>query len=231
MKPELSSLSRLDIFTGVSAPGLSAASEAARAESFGKGATVFRQGDEARRAYALSVGSVRIVQTGSDGGQAIVRFIAPGEMFGSVPLFTKRPLPADAVVAETALVLSWSEADLALLIDAHPPIAINIIRIVGARLADAQDRVRELSTQRAEQRIAHTLLRLVTQAGQENRGDIAIDLPLRRKDVAEISGTTLHTASRTLSAWAKAGLLTSHDHRLVLHDLSAITNIAEGFES
>lgn len=200
-------------------------------DRYDKDAVVFRQGDDPQRAYALGEGTVRIVQIGSDGGQAVVRFIAPGEMFGSLPLFTKRPLPADAIAAEPALVLSWSEADLTQLIEAHPRIAINIIRIVGARLAEVQDRVRELSTQRAEQRIAHALLRLASQAGQDVRGDLTIDLPLRRKDVAEISGTTLHTASRTLSAWERSGLLTSHDHRLVLRDISGIAKIAEGTDS
>lgn len=227
-KPELPRLSRLALFAGVSQEGVEAAREAVRTERFAKHATVFRQGDKARRAYALDAGSIRIVQTGSDGGQAIVRFIAPGEMFGSVPLFTDRSFPADAIAAEPSLVLSWSEADLSLLIERHPRIAINIIRIIGSRLAEVQDRVRELATQRAEQRIAHTLLRLATQAGHDVRGDLTIDIPLRRKDLAEMSGTTLHTASRTVSAWEKAGLLTSHDHRLVLHDPSAIAGIAEG---
>jgi len=56
---------------------------------------------------------------------------------------------------------------------------------------------------------------------------MAIDIPLRRKDLAEVSGTTLHTASRTLAAWQKAGLLVSHEQRLVIHDLPAIGRISE----
>ncbi|MBO9380878.1 cyclic nucleotide-binding domain-containing protein [Sphingomonas histidinilytica] len=52
------------------------------------GSVVFEQGERASRAFALGSGSIRISQTGQEGGQAIVRFIAPGEMFGTVPLFT-----------------------------------------------------------------------------------------------------------------------------------------------
>lgn len=55
-----------------------------------------------------------------------------------------------------------------------------------------------------------------------------IEIPLRRKDLAEFAGTTLHTASRTVSAWEKAGLLVTNDQRLVVHDLSAIRHLAEG---
>lgn len=225
---EATRLSRFDLLRGISPEALQASAEVMRRDHLERNAVIFRQGDEARRAYALGGGSVRIEQTGSDGGRAIVRFIAPGEMFGSVPIFTTRSFPADAIAAEPSLVLSWSEADLMILIERYPQIAINIIRVLGARLAETQDRVRELSTQRAEQRIAHTIVRLAVQAGHEVKGSVTIDIPLRRKDLAEMSGTTLHTASRIVSAWEKAELLSSSDHRMVVRNLSAISGIAEG---
>jgi CRP-like cAMP-binding protein len=52
-------------------------------------------------------------------------------------------------------------------------------------------------------------------------------LPLRRKDVADLSGTTLHTASRILTVWRKAGLLVSHQQRLIIRQPSGILRIAE----
>lgn len=228
--PQLNYLSRIGLFAGVSPDGLEAVRAATRMDHVDKKDLIFEQGGEVTRAHALAEGSIRIVQTGGDGRQAIIRFIAPGELFGTVPLFTDHIFPADAIAAEPSLVLSWSEADLFALIDQYPRIAINVIRIIGARLAEVQDRVRELATQRAEQRIAHTLLRLASQAGHNADGVMAIDIPLRRKDLAEISGTTLHTASRTLAAWQKAGLLMSHEQRLTIHDLPMIDRIANDLE-
>ena len=107
---------------------------------------------------------------------------------------------ADSVVA------SWSKDDLLGLMNRHPQIAMNVIRIIGTRLKDVQERVRELSTQRVEQRVARAVLRLARQAGHSTVDGTAIEFPLRRKDVADISGTTLHTASRIPTAWEKAGL-------------------------
>ncbi len=225
--PELSLLSGIELFVGVSPEGLDAVRASARIDAVDKEEIVFEQGGGAARAYALAEGSIRIVQTGSDGGQAIIRFITPGELFGTVPLFTNHRFPADAVATVPSQVLSWSEADLFALIDRYPRIGVNVIRIIGARLAEAQHRVRELSTQRAEQRIAHALLRLATQAGHDMHGAMAIDIPLRRKDLADVSGTTLHTASRTLAAWQKAGLLMSRDQRVTIRDLPAIARIAD----
>jgi CRP-like cAMP-binding protein len=217
----------LDLFRALSTDALADACAVMRIDKVARNALIVEQGEPARRAYALGAGSVRIAQTGEDGGQAIIRFIGPGEMFGTVPLFTDHRFPADAIAAEESLVLSWSEHDLLALIGAHPTIAINLITILGTRLAELQERVRELATQRIEQRIAQALLRLASQAGQDRLDGVKIEFPLRRKDLADYAGTTLHSASRMLAAWEKAGLLTSRNLHLTIHNIADLRRIAE----
>ncbi|MGD9597981.1 MAG: Crp/Fnr family transcriptional regulator [Steroidobacteraceae bacterium] len=222
-------LDELELFRTLPAAALDRLSATMRTEVFARDAIVFRQGDPAVRAYALGAGSIRIVQTGCDGGSAIVRFITAGEMFGTVPLFTDRRLPAAAFVCEESVVLSWSDADLRRMIGLYPAIAMNVIAVLGARLGELQERVRDLATLRAGQRIADAVLRLAAHAGADTAGGRAIGIPLRRKDVAEFSGTTLHTASRTLAAWEKAGLLASRAGRLMVRDRDELRRIAGHF--
>ncbi|MDE7547029.1 Crp/Fnr family transcriptional regulator [Acetobacter fabarum] len=200
----------------------------ARVDVLPAGARVFTQGAEVRRAYAVLVGAVRIRQIGSDGAQALMRMIAPGEMFGTIVLFTGEDYPADAETAMPSHVVSWSKADFLALTMAHPQIAINIIGMVGQRLANVQNRLREMATQSAEQRIAHALLMLVEQNGAVEGKAGAICMPLRRRDVAELAGTTLHTASRMLAAWEKTGLLARSRPMLVVRDASRLRRIAVG---
>jgi CRP-like cAMP-binding protein len=109
----------------------------------------------------------------------------------------------------------------------HPQIAINAIRIIGRRLQEMQNRTRELATQRAEQRIAHALMRLARQSGYSTAAGTAIPFPLRRKDVADVAGTTLHTSSRILTGWEKAGLLISQRRHLIIRDTSELLRIAD----
>lgn len=92
----------------------------------------------------------------------------------------------------------------------------------------AAARIRELATQPSERRVANAVLRLARQAGHRTADGMAIEFPLRRKDIAEISGTTLHTASRILTAWQKVGLLTSHNLRLTVLQPAELARIADG---
>jgi len=220
-------LASLELFLGLSPQAFGEVMASARVRRLSKETRIFDQGDPSVRAHALIEGSVRISQSGSDGAQVVMRFIGPGEMFGTVALFTDGRYPAEAVTLAESLEVSWSEADLFELMGHHPQIAMNVIRIIGKRLQEVQERVRELSTQRVEQRVAHAVLRLASQSGHSTIDGTAIEFPLRRKDVADISGTTLHTASRILTAWEKAGLLVSHNRRLTIRKPSEILRIAE----
>jgi len=225
--PALEHLATIELFRDLSSDELGEVIALARVRRFEKDTLIFNQGDAAARAHVLVEGSVRISQSGSDGAQVVVRFIAPGETFGTVALFTDGRYPAEAFATADAIDVSWSEGDLRELLGRYPQIALNVIHIIGKRLKEAQERVRELATQRAEQRVAHALLRLARQAGQSTSEGTAITFPLRRKDVADISGTTLHTASRILTGWERVGLVRSRNQRLVIRKSSELLRIAE----
>jgi CRP-like cAMP-binding protein len=181
----------------------------------------------ASRCHAVLAGSVRITQYDENGGQLVVRFIAPGEIFGAVALFTDGKYPAEAVAITDSVEISWIESVIRDLMERHPPIAINMLKVLGARIKDVQERLRELATQRVECRIARALLRLAAQAGHIEGLGTKIDFPLTRKDVADMCGTTLHTASRVLTSWQEAGWLTTRHQRVTLRDVDAIRRIAE----
>lgn len=216
-----------EMFTQVSPEGLSQALQCARVRSLSRNSMIFCQGDKADRAHALLNGRVRIAQGDPEGGQFLVRFIGPGEMFGTIGLFTGHTYPAHAVTVTDSVEISWTETDLLALITKYPQIAINLIKITGERLREAQERLRELATQRVERRIAHVLLRLAEQAGQNTMEGTAIDFPLGRKDVAEMCGATLHTVSRTLTLWEKSGLLSTSQQHVTLRDIAELRRRAD----
>jgi hypothetical protein len=56
---------------------------------------------------------------------------------------------------------------------------------------------------------------------------VVIRFPLRRKDIADIAGTTLYSASRILSAWERAGWLKTLDRRIAVESLPDLMRIAE----
>ena len=220
----IASLSLLDKLTP---SALHDAIASANIRALPRGTRIFHQGEPTEHAHALLSGCVRISQSGSDGNEVLIRFIGAGEIFGSAAIYTDRQYPADATAMVDSIGVSWSQGDLNALMERHSRIAINMVGIVGQRLAELQERVRELATHRADRRVAHTLLRLLRQAGRPVAGGMEISFPLRRKDIADISGTTLYTVSRILTGWERNGLLVSRNRKLVIYSREGIQQIAE----
>lgn len=225
--PDPAVLRGMPLFAGLDRDALAEVAREARTRRIARGAAVFAQGDEAAAGHALIDGRVKIAQASADGQRVVMRFIGPGEMFGTLAMFTGGTYPADAVAVSDCVEIHWSAAAMTALMERHPRIALNALGIVGRRLCEVQNRLRELSTERVERRIAHALLRLARQAGRPVEAGVAIGFPLSRQDLAEMTGTTLHTVSRTLSAWEAQGIVEGGRQRVVIRQPQALIAVTE----
>jgi CRP-like cAMP-binding protein len=104
---------------------------------------------------------------------------------------------------------------------------VNVMQMMGDRLQEAHARIKELSTEEVEHRVAHTVLRLITQSGKQTDEGVLVDFPITQQELAEASGTTLHSVSRTLSAWESAGLVSVGRRKIVVRDAEALSALAE----
>jgi CRP-like cAMP-binding protein len=102
------------------------------------------------------------------------------------------------------------------------------MQTIGQRLEEAHTRIREMSTEEVEKRVAHAVLRLSKQAGKPVGTAIKIDFPISRQDIAEMTGTTLHTVSRILSAWEGKGIVEGGRQKLTVTDPQRLLRLAEG---
>jgi CRP/FNR family transcriptional regulator, nitrogen oxide reductase regulator len=216
-----------DAFQGLTGEDLDDVLEHARPRRYEKNATVFQQGATADAFFVLLDGRLKVVQTTVEGQQVVIRFVNPGELFGIAAAIGRHDYPASAIAAADSVALAWEQSYWPALVARHPSVVSNTLRTVGGRLGEQQTRVREISTQRVERRIAHALLRLVRQAGTKIERGIEIAFPVTRQDLAEMTGTTLFTVSRVMSAWDQGGIIASGRQHIVVLDPHALVRIAE----
>lgn len=187
----------------------------------------FFQGDPADKWYILTEGQVKMTQIGPEGQQVLVRIVAPHEEFGSVALMSGLTYPLSAQATEDCLALIWDKPVITALLSFYPRLAMNALRLMAERFRELQERYRELATERVEQRVARALLRLERQAGRRLEQGTLIDLSLSRQDLAEMTGTTLYTASRILSHWEHQGLIKTGREKVVILDQAGLLSIVE----
>jgi len=220
-------VAHLPLFAGFSAADLDSILSEARSVRFARNAPVFSQGEEAHPFFVLLHGHVRASKTTPAGEQVVVRYVATGETFGVAKAIGLQRYPATATAVDDSVVLAWPSGTWPRLVEQFPALAANTLQTVGARLQETHTRVVEMSTQQVEQRIAHALLRLVKQSGRKVEHGVEIDFPISRQDIAQMTGTTLHTVSRTLSAWEGKGLVESSRQKIVIREPHRLFMLAE----
>jgi CRP-like cAMP-binding protein len=202
--------------------------EASVARSVEEDGFFFLQGDPATHAYVLVEGRVKMIQITPNGQQITMRIMTPGQTYGGIALLNPRAgYPATAQAVENSTALAWDTAHLRELVEREPSISLNVMGLMHGYISELQERQKALVTDRVEQRIARILLKLAAQSGKKIEDGVLIDLPLTRQDIAEMSGTTLYTVSRTLNEWERDGLLKIGRERVVIREPHGLVSIAD----
>lgn len=208
--------------------------EQGRLSTWQQGEVILHQGDDSTMLYVVVEGHIKLTRITEAGQQVIVNMLGPEDGLGIIVALIGDPYPVSAEAAEDATLIGWNRETISELMSQHQQLALNGLSIVGRRFSQMQARFEELATQRVEQRIARTLLRMVRQFGRRVPDGVLIDMPLSREDLAQMTGTNLYQVSRAMSKWEQAGIISSARKRvtlLVAHELIAIAEDLPNFPS
>lgn len=192
-----------------------------------EGGFFFFQGDPADYLYVLISGQVKLLQSNPAGQQVNLRTLYPWQMFGALGAVREEAsYPASAQAIEDSSALAISSENLKQMMQTRPYLATGLMKLMTTYIQEIQARYRELATERVQQRIARTLLRLASQSGQ--KAEQGIELTLSRQDFAEMTGATLFTVSRVLTEWERQGLVSSGREHIRILDAHGLVRLAEG---
>ncbi|MBF0553171.1 MAG: Crp/Fnr family transcriptional regulator [Nitrospirae bacterium] len=176
---------------------------------------IFSEGDRSDWLYIVSKGKVKITRQSLDGKELILELIQPNELFGAVAAFKGFPYPANAVAMEPSTVLKISRKDLFKIIDRFPSVMFSIASVLGDRMKNAHDTLKNIALERVESRIASLLLKLAMKSAPDA---LRIDLNLTKQDIADMAGTTVETSIRTISKFKKLGLISEKKGLFIIKD-------------
>ncbi len=208
------------IFSSLSGDELTELSALVVTRNFASGEFVFWEGDAPEWFYLVAEGRVKVVKHSSSGKEFIIAFFGPGEMFGEVAVFENKPYPASSQAIAETRVLGIKREDFLSFLASRPQVALRIINVLGGRLRDAQRRLKDLASERVEQRLAQTLLMLSSKLGAT--------LPFTRQEIADMAGTTTETAIRVMSRLREGKIIRSVRGRIIILDETKLRLLSEG---
>jgi len=219
--------SRSELFADIPSDILTDILSRGRCLHIKSGETLFHEGDHADRCYLVLKGRLKLSKLHEQGKEVIIRYIEPGSITAAIAVFKGKKFPVTAKAMGVAEVIGWDRDVIIELISEYGQLAVNLLRFAIDRIEELQNRYLELAAEQVERRIVRALLRIMRQSGRKTNEGIEIEFKLSRQDLADYTGTTLYTVSRTLSNWAKKGWVKSGRQRIVIVNPHALVSFSE----
>jgi CRP/FNR family nitrogen fixation transcriptional regulator len=174
---------------------------------------IFAEGDAASYFYKVVSGTVRTYKLMCDGRRQIDAFHLAGDIFG-LEIDLEHRFSAEAV--DNAIVIAYRRSPLDALSRQNPGFGDEVMMSMIRSLERAQDHMLLLGRKTAQEKIATFLMDLAARMHEDDR----FELPMQRTDIADYLGLTIETVSRTLTQFAREGLikLAASSRNVVLAD-------------
>ena len=191
---------------------------------FSRRHTVFFEGDPVRQVVLLISGCVKITQLGANGSEVILRLMGPGDVMGGVGRCADCEHCSTARTVQTSATLVWETAQFEAVAERFPLLRRNLAHVLERRLNELEVRFREISTEKVGSRVSSQLVRLMDQVGKPADGHVEISLS--RRELAQLTGTTLFTVSRLLCQWESQGIVSARREAVLVRNAPALRDLS-----
>jgi CRP/FNR family transcriptional regulator len=194
---------------------------------YSKGDLIFREGDPTEYFHIVKEGAVKCVKSTPDGKECTLKMLMPGDLFCcDAATFNGARHPGSAQPMGDVRILRMSKEAYFDALRRNPDAAIEVIKYLGNRLYEAQERAKVLALDRTDQRLASLLVDLAARNGVTEAQGIRLPMRLTRQDMANMIGTTTETAIRIMGRFKRDKLVSGTAKSLLILDLPRLKKIA-----
>jgi CRP-like cAMP-binding protein len=190
---------------------------------------VFDRHTDSRDIYFVVSGRVRIVNFSMSGREVSFDDIDAGGYFGELAAIDGEPRSASVVAVESTTVASLAPGPFMELVVKHPRVATALLKRLAHMIRASTERIMDLSTLGAHNRVYAELLRLAREAGGAESQRAAIKPIPTHSDIASRVSTTRETVARVLGELQHSGLVRRERSALVVSDMARLAEMVEDF--
>ena len=203
----LEHLRSLEPFTKLGDEYLESMAAVCPIENFKNNSVLLTEGAESGRGFLVLSGRVGIFKSSPGGKELTVELVGPLDMFGVMAALEQTPFPFSARAQGNTRILWIPREIISHISENHPEISCELFRHVFDRLRKSYNLARALAHDRADVRIASTLLALMDEFAERDPGGEIAECQITRHQVSELTGTTPETVSRVLTRLQSEGVV------------------------
>jgi CRP-like cAMP-binding protein len=201
-----SQLAKISLLNGLTEAELTDLARISRWHRFDEGEVVFDRQSDCRGVYLVVEGEVDVVNYSNQGREIAYARVRAGEFFGELSAIDGEPRSANIVAQTQCRIAEVPRETFTEMLKNRPQIAFNIIQKLVKIIRTADDRIMDLATLGAHQRVCIELLRLAKADPVKPGCWMVYPLPTQA-EIAALASTTRETVARVMSQLSEDGMI------------------------
>lgn len=171
------------------------------------GKWLLRAGDPGEHVVVIETGWVRVQADTPHGNETTLAIRGPGDVVGEMSVVAGVPRSANVEAMESVAALRITAADFLGVLERTPSASMAMMRVLAARLRDADRHRAGLGGARSDRRVELALVELAVQYRHELVDAKPVRLSVSREELANFTGLSTSSVARALSRLRSAGIL------------------------
>lgn len=176
--------------------------------------------------YFIVRGRARVVAYSVSGREITFDDLVAGDYFGEIAALDGGPRSAGVMAVEDTLLMSLPRRQFLTVLADHPAVALQVMRRMSRIIRSANERIMDLSTLAANNRVQAELLRQARSDASARNTAVIEPIPVH-SDIASRVSTTRETVARVLNELARKGIVERTRTALVIHDVPRLQNMVQ----
>ena len=191
-------------------------------KKYKKGEYLYLPEEHSDRIYFLTEGRVKI-GTYSEAGKEITKAIlGPGEVFGELSLIGEQKRRDFAYSMEDTIVCILSVPEMKSLMREHNGLGLFLMKIMGSRMLDLEQRLESLVFKDSRTRIIEFLHDLAEKKGQRIGYEMLVRKFMTHQEIANLTATSRQTVTTVLNELRNKNVLTFNRRRMLVRDMDLL---------
>ncbi len=221
-------LDRIRLFADLDREALGALERACHWRQYTAKEKILDRDNEDRDVFFVIDGSVLVVNYSQTGREIALARIDAGSYFGELAAIDGQPRSASVVALEDCLVAAMTPEAFTSLMAGNSELSLRLLRRLARIIRTCDDRIMDLSTLGAHQRVYLELLRLVQSAAGPD-GQTISPMPAQ-KEIASQASTTRETVTRAISQLVADGVVERRNKSLFIRDRTRLERLAAALD-
>jgi len=192
-----------------------------------RGKVIYSEGSRINGCYSVQSGIVKLLKTGFDGKEQIIRFVTVGDFMGYRSVLSNELACTTAKVIKDATLCYIPGEMLISLINNNSAFAMHLLQLTCTELRESNNYITDIAQKTVRERLAEVLVLLEEKFKLDSESFLQVSLT--REELANLVGTATESVIRLLSEFKQDKLIELHGRKIRFLNLKGLIKIGNVF--